>query len=126
MTDDAIAEQSIRELSQEIEGLTRQRETLLDDRSDLRDKLAAEQKRLAEATRLLRRCTFGQFRDSHLPDDLCRFLSATPSPPAERAPSLVDAVDEAISRLSDEDTDPDVCCDRALAILRAAREAGGR
>jgi hypothetical protein len=83
--------------------------------------------RLAEATALLERTKSTMLSGKWLVDYEA-FLSATPSPPAEPAPSLVE---QAIGELEAWLANPparqsEYRVKQALHILRAAREAGGR
>jgi hypothetical protein len=93
---------------------------------------AALEKRLAEATALLKRCSdemaYDEFDDPAqrvLEHDVKAFLSATPSPPTEPAPSLVEQIEAIVVEWEDE-FDSLNAMSRIQDLLRAAREAGGR
>jgi hypothetical protein len=123
--------------------------------------VAALEKRLAEATALLDAKTVLLFDaedserrlkallarfvdevDCDIYDDPCHqqlvvdakaLLAATPSPPAEPAPSLVAQIEAACDSVNGSYQHPDQleqavmqAFDRIRALLRAAREAGGR
>jgi hypothetical protein len=94
--------------------------------------VTALEKRLAEATALLKRCSdemaYDEFDDPAqrvLEHDVKAFLSATPSPPTEPAPSLVEQIEAIVVEWEDE-FDSLNAMSRIQDLLRAAREAGGR
>jgi hypothetical protein len=91
------------------------------------------EKRLAESTALLKQVSIGYAETGSNPRMQAivkAFLSATPSHPAEPAPSLVEQIEPAIRAILNEGHPYSKGAAEAVGILRAiqraAREAGGK